>query len=124
MAAPSPQHCTRHQKIADKSLCRLLKLRHRRALSATISRRALFRHFDAASSCTADISWNHTLSSILRFAVAKIGPLLLRSGGRSHDAIDIGFTAWSLCVLAQTEATNVYIEHFRLLQITEVSSDV
>ena len=31
-------------------------------------------------------------------------------------------SAWSLCVSTQTEATNVYIENFRLLHVTEVSS--
>jgi len=33
-----------------------------------------------------------------------------------------GCSAWSLCVSAQTEATNVSIEDFRLLHVTEVSS--
>ena len=33
-----------------------------------------------------------------------------------------GRSAWSLCVLGQTEATNVYVEDFRLLHVTEVSS--
>jgi hypothetical protein len=33
-----------------------------------------------------------------------------------------GCSAWSRCVLAQTEATNVYVEGFRMLHVTEVSS--